>query len=540
MEKKSATLTINGKQITVDLPCTVFEAAAKHGIFIPHYCYHPDLSIAGVCRMCLVDVEKNPKLQISCNTPAADGMVINTNNPKVKEAVKGVLELHLINHPLDCPICDKAGECKLQDFYVDYGLYESRIEMKDKVHKPKVVDIGTIVLDAERCILCSRCVRFTDEVTKTHELAIVNRGDRAELKTYDSGPLRNDYTGNLADICPVGALTAKDFRFQCRVWFLEKEESVCTLCARGCNTVVSANPQTKKVFRVEPRRNPEVNKSWMCDHGRWGYNNIYEQDRIKLPTKRVDGQWLETPWEQIFKNLKNEIENNAKVLVGLSTQLTNEEVFDAVTTLKALGVNQFTWLVDENHVKEKVPYDGILRHSDTTANANGFIQVMQSLNTNFLPQSEALKKINAKSFSHVLLLGIEDKPLACVTQLIEASSGIFCLVHASNFDKAYEKASVIVPNTTSFEKRGTLINALGRLQKLSRALNPQYMSRDAHSFVFGLMQGNDRTAVSEERALEIFEDYTVKKLLSTETAFRKLNPMGIALTKEARHAEATL
>lgn len=237
MSEKMVKLTINDKAVEVPAGTSVFAAAAMAGIEIPHYCYHPDLSVAGVCRMCMVEIEKNPRLQISCNTPATEGMVVKTKTDKVKETVKNVLELHLINHPLDCPICDKAGECKLQDFYSGYGLYESRMDY-EKVHKPKVQDIGTIMLDSERCILCSRCVRFTSEVTKTNELGIFNRGDRAVLGTVDNKPLKNDYTGNLADICPVGALTAKDFRFKQRVWFLDKTKTVCTLCAHGCNTVV--------------------------------------------------------------------------------------------------------------------------------------------------------------------------------------------------------------------------------------------------------------------------------------------------------------
>ena len=175
---KKLKLTIDGKAVEVNPGTTVFQAAQLAGIFVPHYCYHPDLSIAGVCRMCMVEIEKIPRLQISCNTMCADGMVVKTQTDKVKETVKGVLELHLINHPLDCPICDKAGECKLQDYYTQHGKYESRMEF-EKVHKPKVQDIGTIVLDSERCILCTRCVRFTAEVTKSFELGIFNRGDRS-------------------------------------------------------------------------------------------------------------------------------------------------------------------------------------------------------------------------------------------------------------------------------------------------------------------------------------------------------------------------
>ncbi len=330
-------LEINGKRVEVPAGTSVFQAASQAGVFIPHYCYHPDLSVAGVCRMCMVDIEKNPRLQISCNTPVADGMVVKTNTDKVKETVKSVLELHLINHPLDCPICDKAGECKLQDFYRDYGLYESRMDYQ-KVHKPKAKDIGTIVLDSERCILCTRCVRFTQEVTKTNELGIFNRGDRSELKTFDDGPLKNDYTGNLADICPVGALTAKDFRFQCRVWFLDKTDSVCTFCARGCNTTVSVNPATKTLYRVEPRRNVEVNKSWICDTGRWEYHHVYSEKRVTVTRERRDGKWEDSPWNDLFRAAGEILHKAAeRVLIAISTQATNEEIIDVVQGLSGLG-----------------------------------------------------------------------------------------------------------------------------------------------------------------------------------------------------------
>src|SRR4051812_37947062 len=193
-EVKKVQLEINGQKVQVDPGTTVFNAAVQAGIFIPHYCYHPDLSIAGVCRMCMVEIEKVPRPQISCNTMATEGMVVKTDTDKIRESVKSVLELHLINHPLDCPICDKAGECGLQNFYQSYGLYASRMDF-EKVHKPKAQDIGTIVLDAERCILCTRCVRFTAEVTKSFELGIFQRGDRSTLEVYDGGELRNDYTG---------------------------------------------------------------------------------------------------------------------------------------------------------------------------------------------------------------------------------------------------------------------------------------------------------------------------------------------------------
>jgi len=518
-EGKKVKITINGKEIEADSRSSIFQAAAHEGIFVPHYCYHPDLSVAGVCRMCLVEIEKFPKLQVSCNTPVTEGMVIHTNSAKVKDAVKGVLELHLINHPLDCPICDKAGECKLQDFYVDYGLYQSRMEF-DKVHKPKVVDIGKIILDAERCILCTRCVRFTAEVTKTHELGIFNRGDRSELKTYDDGPLRNDYTGNLADICPVGALTAKDFRFQCRVWFLEKTDSICTLCARGCNTTISVNPQTKNLHRVEPRRNPEVNKSWICDTGRWDYHYVYSESRVKTPKQKSDGVWSEMAWNSALDILHAEIERSPeRVLVGVSTQMTNEEMVDVVLTLKLLGIERFMWVADEETVGEKEPWDHILKHRDPTANAAGFVLLMEALGIETLKYDRVSKLVEGAEIDWCLLLGLEgERPEWCAKWLSVFPETVKLVVHATNDSSLFERAQMLLPNVSSYEKSGTVINALGKLQRLNAAIPPRYTARDGHKLVFGVGRGNDREKAPANRSQQLFEAIVSKKLTGDEAS----------------------
>src|SRR4051812_6765074 len=266
-------LTIDGVEVEVPAGTTIIQAADKLGINIPRYCYHPALPVAGNCRICMVEVEKQPKLQIACYTPVAEGMVVKTNSPKVLEVRKTVLEFLLVNHPVDCPVCDQAGECKLQDYYMEHGQYNSRlVDVKVKKEK-KAFSIGpTIMLDQERCILCTRCVRFADNITKTHEFGVFDRGDHSELDVYK--PLENKYSGNVADICPVGALTDKDFRFKCRVWYLEKTKSVCPSCSMGCNVTVEwdkARPhaqKTARVMRLKPRLNPEVNDYWMCDNGR--------------------------------------------------------------------------------------------------------------------------------------------------------------------------------------------------------------------------------------------------------------------------------
>ncbi len=527
MEKKRVKLTIDGKEIEVDDGISVFQAAVVAGIYVPHYCYHPDLSVAGVCRMCLVEIDKVPRLQISCNTPVKEGMVVATASQKARDAQKGSLELHLINHPLDCPICDKAGECKLQDIYRDFGLYKSRMEYENKVHKPKVQDIGTIMLDAERCILCARCTRFTDEVTKTNELVFVNRGDRTTLKTFDDGPLQNEYTGNLADICPVGALTAKDFRFQQRVWFLDKTDSVCTQCARGCNTQVSYNPKTKKLYRVEPRRNVEVNKSWICDKGRWDYHYVYAENRIKFPLEGATKS--ESTWHHVFGELNaRSMENPKSILVLLSTQLTNEELADAKETLPFMGITQMGWLVDESKVGDVEPYDGILKHRDPTANAAGFQKIFEGAKNPVLDLEATSNLLAGNEVTEVWLLGLEGNEFEWVTEKLPGLLKKRLVVHATNQAPWMESATLLLPNVSSFEKSGTVVNALGRLQKVQQAIPTAYLGRDLHRFLTGLREGGDRAKIDASRFADIFAKKVAPVFLKEAQTWRSLSVMGVS------------
>ncbi|MBP1654683.1 MAG: nuoG, partial [Bacteroidetes bacterium] len=247
------TVTIDGKQIQANPGQTIIEVARDHGMEIPHFCWHPKLSVAGNCRMCLVEVEKNPKLAIACSTQVAEGMVVHTANERVIRARHAVMEFLLINHPLDCPICDEAGECKLQDYAYSHSIGASRFE-EDKVHKPKRVELGpNVLLDTERCIMCSRCVRFCDEIAKKPQLTFTQRGDHVELTTFPGEQLDNPYAMNTIDICPVGALTSRDFRFKARVWEMSATESVCPGCSRGCNIFVWV--RNNEILRLTPRFN---------------------------------------------------------------------------------------------------------------------------------------------------------------------------------------------------------------------------------------------------------------------------------------------
>lgn len=253
-----AKITIDGRPLEVDNSLTVIQAARDNGIEIPHFCWHPRLSVAGNCRICLVEIEKMPKLVIACSTQVAEGMVVRTNTEKVIDARQAVMEFLLINHPLDCPICDEAGECKLQDYAYEHSIGYSRFD-EDKVHKPKRVELGPhVLLDDERCIMCSRCVRFCDEIVKKPQLTFTERGDHVELTTFPGEQLDNAYSMNTIDICPVGALTSRDFRFKARVWEMSATETVCPGCARGCNMNVWV--RNNEILRQTPRFNADVNE----------------------------------------------------------------------------------------------------------------------------------------------------------------------------------------------------------------------------------------------------------------------------------------
>src|SRR4051812_22843726 len=335
---ETITVKVDGKAIAVPktmpdpvtgkpIPTTMIQACAMAKVDVPHYCYHPKLPVAGNCRMCLVEfgtpalgpdrkpvmnpdgtprIAKSPRPAIACATPIAPNMEIYTATPGVKEMRKAVLEFLLINHPLDCPICDQAGECKLQEYSVDYGQSQSRFA-EEKVHKPKRVDLGPrIVLDDERCILCSRCVRFTKDIVGDDALGFVNRGSYNTLTHYPGKPFDNNYTLNTVDICPVGALTSKDFRFKMRVWFLRETKSICTSCATGCNIIIGSREDV--VHRYEPRENDGVYSCWMCDYGRLNYKWIHREDRLgEVRIRQTDGKQAVGSWATAIRDISQKL-----------------------------------------------------------------------------------------------------------------------------------------------------------------------------------------------------------------------------------------
>src|SRR5918998_3280938 len=313
---ETVTLTIDGRQVTVEKGKTVLQAAIEAGISVPYYCYHPGLGVDGSCRVCIVKIEKMPKLQTSCSTACTEGMVVHTQTPDVVEARAGVFEFLLINHPLDCPVCDKGGECPLQDFSYEFGPDRSRMEFPRRVFDGEGVeadvDFGpTLMLNRNRCILCTRCIRFMRDIDNDAQIGITDRGAGSEIATYKEEGVHSLLSGNLMDVCPVGAITTRDYRFKSRPWDNPLAgDTICTFCAKGCNTTVwiKAKPEWARgpqVARITPRFNPEVNGYWMCDIGRFDYHWVESDRRLTQPLVRNDsGMQRAMNWPDFWRAIQ--------------------------------------------------------------------------------------------------------------------------------------------------------------------------------------------------------------------------------------------
>lgn len=467
--------TINGVDLEVKPGTTIIQAMSENAQRIAHYCWHPGLSIAGVCRLCMVEIEGNPRVQIACNTMVTEGMKINNTSDKVKDAVKWGLDFHLINHPLDCPICDQAGECGLQDQYMEYGKYNPEMAEK-KQKKRKAVDLGpTVVLDSERCILCSRCTRFTDEVSKTHELGIFNRGDHSEIGTHDGKMLDNNYSLNTVDICPVGALTSKDFRFKQRVWYLKDSETICNGCSTGCNVNVFFNKEG--LFRVKPRYNPEVNSYWMCDEGRNTYKFVNREVRLLKGRKFANGAWhpelhagAAAKDAAVFLKAAKP-EEIALVLTGQNTVEEYDALLTAfVTQLKTNNI--YHWWPHEPKAEE---FDGLLLRGDKNPNTNGLRQAFEKfgISTKWADLEANLKSGKIKQ---LVVIGPENAAvytdLAQKAELFAMASNLIYVssVKVPEIENSNSlKTVTLIPMKSYIEKPGTFVNFKGLAQKFKKA-----------------------------------------------------------------------
>ncbi|MCU0243039.1 MAG: 2Fe-2S iron-sulfur cluster-binding protein [Vicinamibacteria bacterium] len=473
-------LTIDGREIEVAQGTTVIQAARALDIAIPHFCWHPDLSVDGNCRMCLVEIEKQPKLQISCNTQAADGMVVHTQTPRVLEARRTTLEFLLVNHPIDCPVCDQAGECYLQDQYMAHGLHDSQIALEDKVRKPKVVDLGPIVLDEERCVLCSRCIRFEREVTGTNQLAFIGRGNETRIATFEDRPITHNYAGNLADVCPVGALLSRDFRFKMRVWFLTSTPSVCPGCSTGCNIFI--DQRDNEVQRLRPRRNVAVNKSWMCDIGRGLYRPLASPARLTRVRAggTAAGKWdsLAPAFDQLAEKLR--AAGHAVALVG-TPQATNEDHF-ALRLLADVTGARLDFRVGDPQARLTEREDAVLLRADRNPNTQGALDLG-------LARTGVAAILDACRRGEVQVLLLAGTELLNLLEAHEALRQVpYVVVMATHADPALDRAQLVLPVAAWAEVDGTFTNFERRVQRIRRAVPAPGDARPRYELIFELLR----------------------------------------------------
>ena len=455
---ETVTLTIDGQTVTVPKGTNVLEAARTIGLDISAFCYHPGLSIAACCRQCLVNVEKAPKLQPSCQTAAAEGMVVHTTDPQSTLARKQMLEFTLVNHPIDCPICDKAGECTLQKLYFEDDNADSRVDTP-KVEKAKVVDLGpTIILDEERCILCTRCIRVCDEVAHTHQLEMHNRGDHEVLGTAPGAVLDNPYSLNTVDVCPVGALTAKDFRFTMRAWELEATPSICNGCATGCN--IEIHHRNQRAWRLVPRLEPAVNKYWMCDEGRLTYHDLRQ---VRLAGALVEG--LPGGWDKGLRIAAQAITGvpGRQLAVVLSAIHSNEDNFALARLAQALNAG-YVYVAARPPVTSRA--DDILRDADVNPNTAGVKAIVEGLGLT-VPDKMAFEQALAEDAIKVMIVLGDVLPLDPFK--LEDVEIIALAAHERG---PVREAKVVLPVAEWAEVSATITNRQGRVQRMHPAFPP--------------------------------------------------------------------
>jgi len=496
------TLEIDGKQVAYEGKKMILQVANDHGIELPQYCYHPGLSIVASCRICLVEVEspdpkdptklvKLPKLTPSCQTPAVDGMKVYSKSPKSKANQQAVMEFLLINHPLDCPVCDQAGECYLQDYSYKYGRAESRFE-EDKAKNPKK-DVGDhILLYADRCIMCTRCVRFTREISGTAELAVFGRGHKEEIDIFPGRPVNNPLASNVVDLCPVGALLDKDFLFTQRVWFLKSTPSISPISSAGENIEIHHNEG--RIYRIKPRFNKDVNQWWIADETRYGYTFVHE-NRLSTPERMDNAAPMETTWDrataQVGESLRSAYANGAggNLAAIFSPFDSTEEMFLQAKYVRSLDPQAFLALNPSRIAGE----DQVFKNPATGA-------VTYVIKGEKAPNRVGAEKILAAFGGNVCGLGdLAGKKIAGVivsldpiehndAQLAEAVAGIKTVVTlATRPSRLRERSEVLLPATTWAEKSGVYENFAGKIQLFEQSIPPLDDTRSAGRIFWDLL-----------------------------------------------------
>ncbi|MBA3881625.1 MAG: molybdopterin-dependent oxidoreductase [Chthoniobacterales bacterium] len=522
----------------------LIEACEQAGSYVPRYCYHKKLSSPGNCRMCLIEmgmpkmgpdrkpvtgddgmplINWMPRPQISCAQDVAEGMGVRTTSPLVEDCRRGVMEFLLINHPLDCPICDQAGECRLQEFSVQYGNAESRF-LENKVKKPKNVELGPrVTLDDERCILCSRCIRFCQEIAKDDVLGFIDRGSHSVLTAHPQKKLENNYSLNTVDICPVGALTSSDFRFKMRVWFLKETKSFCTSCATGCNTVIGTREGV--VYRQTPRENDAVNSSWMCDYGRLNFDYLHSHRRLLEPKIYSGGTLVPADWQTVIADAAGQLKhfNGPQIAIIASGRMTNEELWLTSRLAQSLGV----------HLIDIVPHRGagdeILLSEDRNPNTNGarLLRISEEPGARLQTIARAVERGDVKA---LVVLGENPLEAGISADALSALPAFVLLDLLENPATRY--ATALLPSAGFAEKRGSMINGKGRLQRLNRAVSPPGQARDDWEILRDLIQ-----AVSGQNGIYTIEEVFAQMSQSVREfsglSLSKIGDLGVQVMESA-------
>jgi NADH-quinone oxidoreductase subunit G len=495
------TIKIDGREVPFEKGDTIIRAAHKSGIDIPHYCWHPGLSVAANCRMCLVEVlpppgrpammldilrwdaDKNdyvparkPKLQPACQMACAPGMeVLSDSSEDVAEARSTVQELLLLNHPVDCPICDQAGECRLQDYWLEHQRKGKRMH-QEVVHKPKAVPFGpTIVYDAERCIVCTRCIRVSDELAKDPVLSLRERGNLSEVVVAPGRQLDHDYTLMTEHVCPVGALTSSDFRFKARVWFLRGARSICQGCATGCNAYLDFDPRNNTPYRYRPRENLQVNKYWMCDEGMLSYREAVD-DRMLSAVVGGEDATVEDALVAARDALEGHADDPVRIAIVLSARHSNEDNFALATLAKTfLGAGDF--YVTGRPLGRS---DDILISADKNPNTRGAVQVAST--TPPRPFAELIDGINAGKYAYAICLGseMEVEPAAAGAALAKLKGVVTICAHDGPLARA---SQIALPACAWAEADGTYVNKQGLAQRSEKALRARGDARPGWELV---------------------------------------------------------
>jgi NADH-quinone oxidoreductase subunit G len=514
-----ATVIVNEKPVDIGSErLNLVQAAQRAGVLIPHYCWHPGLTVVASCRMCLVEVgEKKPdgsvamqpKVVPACQTPAKDGTILVTNSPKAKQAQQQTLEDLLLNHPLDCPVCDKAGECLLQDYSYKFGKSHSRM-IDDKNHPPNKDYIGEhITLFADRCIMCSRCVRFTREIAGTAELQIINRGHHSEIDIFPGEPCNNKLAGNVVDICPVGALCSKDFLYKQRVWYLQEHDSVCADCSTGCSVHVDSNKDI--VFRLRPRTNPNAQGYFMCDEGRFGFHYIQSAERFLQPRSRVKAgdPLTNATWEGVLPEIRDKLADAVKkdgtsVTAMLSPFLTCEEAYLAARYFKSLSGEVRLVLgpvpiigEDDSYPKDRrgnpPPPDRVkfTIRAEKCPNRKGVEEVLRHFQGEVIGFDDVLRSAESGKLQAVYLAGGYPPRLGGwvnAEQAAKLKNVPLVIVHDLLPSPASDIAHYVLPSASFAEKDGTFVNHAGLAQSVRRAIRPPGEIRTDGQVFLDLMQ----------------------------------------------------